>query len=307
MASASYREPRPHARSAAARQEKTRGRRRISRKAPDPSHDAVRTGAESDGRLHTGTTYAERSQRPHMGKGQLGPFAQSSPPGSHWGIRGTVSDLERVGGSWLQGVTGWGPGTEPSTVRDHFFHTGKMTSSLTTSPDEPADHARAGSSCRPWPDQGEGCRMGCGRAWTAFGPGRETSLSFRPHSQPGSLQAGVKSEIPVLLRDSLKTHPRPQRSSPCLIRPPSRCAACLRSFPPSEPPALVSLVRACGGASFAPTPRLLGASLPLRRYVRRVGVGTWPRGAVFPAFPVVHVLKLPKDNLCVKNKLSKDN
>lgn len=37
----------------------------------------------------------------------------------------------------------------------------------------------------------------------------------------------------------------------------------------SEPPALVSLVRACGGASFAPTPRLLRASLPLRRYVRR--------------------------------------
>ena len=62
----------------------------------------------------------------------------------------------------------------------------------------------------------------------------------------------------------------------------------------SEPTALVSLVRACGGASSAPTPRLLGASLPLRRYVRRVGVGTWPRGAVFPAFPVVHVYRLDK-------------
>ena len=32
-----------------------------------------------------------------MGKGQLWPFAQSSPPGSHWGIRRTVSDLEIVG------------------------------------------------------------------------------------------------------------------------------------------------------------------------------------------------------------------
>ncbi len=70
-----------------------------------------------------------------------------------------------------------------------------MIRSLTTSPDEPADHARAGSSCRPWPDQGEGLRIESSRAWTAFGPGRETSLSFRPHSQPGSLQAGVKSEI----------------------------------------------------------------------------------------------------------------
>lgn len=94
--------------------------------------------------------------------------------------------------------------------------------------------------------------------------------------------------LPVLLWDSLKTHPRPQRSSPCLIRPPSRCGLSAAVFPAVWIPALVSLVRAYGGASFAPTPRLLGASLPLRRYVRRGGVGTWPRGAVFPAFPVVH-------------------
>lgn len=184
---------------------------------------------------------------------------------------------------------GLGPRNRTSTVRDH-----RTDRSLTTSPDEPADHARAGSSCRPWPDQGEGCRMGCGRAWTAFGPGRETSLSFRPHSQPGSLWAGVKSGIPVLLWDSLKTHPRPQRSSPCLIRPPSRRGLSAAVFPAVWIPALVSLVRACGGASFAPTPRLLRASLPLRRYVRRVGVGTWPRGAVFPAFPVVHGYRLDK-------------
>lgn len=72
----------------------------------------------------------------------------------------------------------------------------------------------------------------------------------------------------------------------------------------SEPPALVSLVRACGGASFAPTPRLLRASLPLRRYVRRVGVGTWPRGAVFPAFPVVHVCRLQKRNHSVNTKVA---
>lgn len=81
MASASYREPRPHARSAETRQEKTRGRRRISRKAPDLSHDAVRTGAGSDGRLHTGTTYAERLVVTPP-KGRLWPFAQGSPPGT---------------------------------------------------------------------------------------------------------------------------------------------------------------------------------------------------------------------------------
>ena len=69
-----------------------------------------------------------------------------------------------------------------------------MTSSLTTSPDEPADHARAGSSCRPWPDQGEGCRIGCGRAWTAFGPGRETFSTFRLHFSHPSLDARLEPE-----------------------------------------------------------------------------------------------------------------
>ena len=109
MASASYREPRPHARSAAARQEKTRGRRRISRKAPDLPHDAVRAGAESDGRLHTGTTSPEGHSGPSMGKGQLGPFAQSSPPGSHWGIRGVVEDYSIAGIQLVTGCNRLGP------------------------------------------------------------------------------------------------------------------------------------------------------------------------------------------------------
>lgn len=117
VASASYREPRPHARSAAARQEKTRGRRRISRKAPDPSHDAVRTGAESDGRLHTGTTTPEGHSGPSMGKGQLGPFAQSSPPGSHWGICGVVEDYSIAG---IQLGTGGGPVGSPGTVHQPY-------------------------------------------------------------------------------------------------------------------------------------------------------------------------------------------
>ena len=72
VASASYREPRPHARSAAARQEKTRGRRRISRKAPDLPHDAVRAGAESDGRLHTGTTTLRGHSGPTWVRGSFG-------------------------------------------------------------------------------------------------------------------------------------------------------------------------------------------------------------------------------------------
>ena len=118
--------------------------------------------------------------------------------------------------------------------------------------------------------------------------------SFSLHPRRPSLRGGVKSETVVELfcRKSpggvSHLPQRPQRSSPCLIRPPSRRGLSAAVFPAVWIPALVSFVLACGGASFAPTPRLLGASLPLRRYVRRGGVGTWPRGAVFPAFPVVH-------------------
>ena len=115
VASASYREPRPHARSAAARQEKTRGRRRISRKAPDLPHDAVRAGAESDERLHTGTTSPEGHSGPSMGKGQLGPFAQSSPPGSHWGICGVVEDYSIAGIQLVTGCNRLGPRNRTST------------------------------------------------------------------------------------------------------------------------------------------------------------------------------------------------
>lgn len=107
---------------------------------------------------------------------------------------------------------------------------------------------------------------------------------FSLHFQPGWLQAGVKSEIPVLLRAELKTLPAAATLVTLLDPPAVPSRPVLRSFPLSFT-ALVSFVLACGGASSAPTPRLLRASLPLRRYVRRVGVGTWPRGAVFPSSP----------------------
>ena len=68
--------------------------------------------------------------------------------------------------------------------------------------------------------------------------------SFSLHPRRPSLRGGVKSETVVELfcRKSpggvSHLPQRPQRSSPCLIRPPSRCAACLRSFPPSQSPPL---------------------------------------------------------------------
>lgn len=139
---------------------------------------------------------------------------------------------------------------------------------------------------------------------------RSGGRSFSLHPRRPSLRGGVKSETVVELfcRKSpggvSHLPQRPQRSSPCLIRPPSRRGLSAAVFPAVWIPALVSLVRACGGASFAPTPRLLRASLPLRRYVRRVGVGTWPRGAVFPAFPVVHVCILQKRNHVVNTKVA---
>ena len=179
-----------------------------------------------------------------------------------------------------------------------------MISSLTTSPDEPADHARAGSSCRPWPDQGEGLRIESSRAWTAFGPGRETSLSFRPHSQPGSLQAGVKSEISSFVVGFTENPSAPATLVTLLDTPavPSRPVCCgLSRRLDTRPCELRSSLRP---GLFSRAPRLLGASLPLRRYVRRVGVGTWPRGAVFPAFPVVHVCRLQKRNRIVNTKVA---
>lgn len=79
-----------------------------------------------------------------------------------------------------------------------------------------------------------------GRAWSL--PVRGWSFSLHPRRS--SLRGGVKSETVVELfcRKSpggvSHLPQRPQRSSPCLIRPPSRCAACLRSFPPSGYPPL---------------------------------------------------------------------
>lgn len=67
-----YREPRPHARSAETRQEKTRGRRRIGRKAPDLWHDAVTAGAMKRRRLHTGTTTRKGHISPQWVRGDFG-------------------------------------------------------------------------------------------------------------------------------------------------------------------------------------------------------------------------------------------
>lgn len=119
-------------------------------------------------------------------------------------------------------------------------------------------------------------------------------VSFSLHPRRPSLRGGVKSETVVELFCRLSPRglshltPQPSDSSPPLLCPPSRRGLSAAVSPAVWIPALVSFVLACGGASSAPTPRLLGASLPLRRYVRRVGVGTWPRRSVFPAFPVVH-------------------
>lgn len=72
VASGSTREPRPHARSAETRQEKTRGRRRIGRKAPDLWHDAVTAGAMKRRRLHTGTTTRKGHISPQWVRGDFG-------------------------------------------------------------------------------------------------------------------------------------------------------------------------------------------------------------------------------------------
>ena len=104
--------------------------------------------------------------------------------------------------------------------------------SLTISPDEPADHARAGSSCRPWPDQGEGCRIGCGRAWTAFGPGRETSLSFRPPFPARMVPGWCEVRNPSFVAGCTE-NPFAAATLVTLLDPPAvPSRPVLRSFPP---------------------------------------------------------------------------
>lgn len=46
--------------------------------------------------------------------------------------------------------------------------------SLPISLEEPATCVLSGCSCRSWAEQGERRGMESPRAWTAFGPGRET-------------------------------------------------------------------------------------------------------------------------------------
>ena len=89
--------------------------------------------------------------------------------------------------------------------------------------------------------------------------------------------------LSVLLRAVLKTRLRPQRSSPCLIRPPSRCGLSVRSLPPSVSPPAWAFTRfptdppsRMGRASFGP----LAYALPGRPWGWRCWYsGPWP---VFP-------------------------
>lgn len=150
-------------------------------------------------------------------------------------------------------------------------------------------------------------------AWDAVAPGRRLDQGAKPFPLSASISA-IHHWMPVWSRKTVSAqcspHLRISGSCPGFFgvvmlsgSTAHTCAPC--GLPAvSEPPALVSFVLACGGASFAPTPRLLGASLPLRRYILRVGFGTWPRGAVFPAFPVVHGCRLQKRNHAVNTKVA---
>lgn len=81
----------------------------------------------------------------------------------------------------------------------------------------------------------------------------------------------------------------------------------------SEPPALVSLVRACGGGSFpAPPGAFVPASLPLRRYVRRRRrwyLAPWALFAAFPRRPCVEITQeqLACQEQVVKKRCQKTN
>ena len=60
-----------------------------------------------------------------------------------------------------------GSGRYGQSIRKSSNHRRPLPCSLKISPDEPAACVQPGSSCPPRVEQGEGCRMECGRAWTA--------------------------------------------------------------------------------------------------------------------------------------------
>lgn len=122
------------------------------------------------------------------------------------------------------------------------------------------------------------------------GAGRETSLSFRPHFQPGSLQAGVKSELSSFVAGFTENPSAPATLVTLLDTPavPSRLVCCgLSRRLNSRPCEPRSGLRP---GLFSRAPRLLGASLPLRRYVRRRRrwyLAPWGRVPGLPRRPCV--------------------
>ena len=155
--------------------------------------------------------------------------------------------------------------------------------------------------------QGGGCRMGCGRAWTAFGPGRETFSTFRLHFSHPSLDARLEPENgigPVLTTPShirelsrLFRRRHAVRLYGSHLRPVRSARECCRGILPVS-------------ASPLPCRRVLSRSQRLAacraRYLwgTSTGGGLWYSGPwpVFPAFPGVReVIMFTYVNLVKKN------
>ena len=239
-----------------------------------------------------------------MGKGQLWPFAQSSPPGSHWGICGVVEDYSIAGIQLVTGCNRLGPRNRTFNRTRSSFPYGKNDQLFDNQP----RRTRRPCPCRQLlpsvagsgGGMPHGMRSRLDGVWT-----RARNIVVFPASFPARITPGWCEVRNSSFVAGFTENPSAPATLVTLLDTPAVPLCGLSAvFPAVWIPALVSLVLACDGASFAPTPRLLRASLPLRRYVRRGGVGTWPRGAVFPAFPVVHVCRLQKRNHVVNTKVA---
>ena len=150
-------------------------------------------------------------------------------------------------------------------------------------------------------------------AWDAVAPGRRLDQGAKPFPLSASISA-IQHWMPVWSRKTVSAqcspHLRISGSCPGFFgvvmlsgSTAHTCAPC--GLPAvSEPPALVSFVLACGGASFAPTPWCPRASLPLRRYVRRFRHWYLAPWGLFPVFPVIHGCILQKRNHVVNTKVA---
>lgn len=190
-----------------------------------------------------------------MGKGQLWPFAQSSPPGSHWGICGVVEDYSIAGIQLVTGCNRLGPRNRTFNRTRSSFPYGKNDQLFDNQP----RRTRRPCPCRQLlpsvagsgGGMPHGMRSRLDGVWT-----RARNIVVFPASFPARITPGWCEVRNSSFVAGFTENPSAPATLVTLLDTPAvpLCGLSAAVFPAVWIPALVSLVLACGGASFAPTP-----------------------------------------------------